>query len=113
MTFATTLASLYAVSGMASCACYGPQLLRLIRSAEARRSMSLISWGGWLVFSGIALLYALVLGTPEMVLVSGLGTLCQSVVVALALGQKIHDRRMRKGPAPRGTGPLEPPVTQA
>lgn len=97
MTFAATLASLYALSGIASCACYGPQVLRLVRCAEARRSMSLLSWGGWLVFSGIALLYAMVLGPPEMVLVSGLGTLCQTVVVALALGQKISDRKKEKG----------------
>ncbi|MBC7953490.1 MAG: hypothetical protein H7Z12_16925 [Rhodospirillaceae bacterium] len=113
MTFATTLASLYAMSGIASCVCYGPQVLRLVRSAEVRRSMSLLSWGGWLGFSGVAFLYAMVLGPPEMVLVSGLGTLCQAIVVALALGQRMTDRKMRKGPAPRGASPLDPPVTQA
>jgi hypothetical protein len=110
MTLASTLASLYAVSGMASCACYGPQLLRLARSPEARRSMSLLSWGGWLGFSVIALLYAAVLGRPEMVLVSGVGTLCQMAVLALALAQRIADRKMQKRPAPCGASPLNTPV---
>ncbi|MBC7905533.1 MAG: hypothetical protein H7Y60_02140 [Rhodospirillaceae bacterium] len=113
MTFANALANLYAMSGIAACACYGPQLLRLMRSADARRSMSLLSWGGWLALGAIALLYAAVLGSPEMVLVNGLNWACQAVVVVLTVAQRLADRKTQKGPAPCGASPLEPPVVQA
>ncbi|HTH15321.1 MAG TPA: hypothetical protein VL974_01600 [Magnetospirillum sp.] len=107
MTLAAALSLLYAVSGMLSCACYGPQLLDLARKAEARRAMSLASWGGWLAVSTVNLAYAtLVVHQPEMILVTTLGALCQATVVFFVAGQRLRDRRQTKragppaGPAP-------------
>lgn len=94
MTFADVLSTLYAASGIAACGCYGPQILRLWRNAEARRAMSLASWGGWLCLSLVAVLYAtVVVGQGEMQMVTGLNALCQAVVVALVAGQRRKDRR--------------------
>lgn len=94
MTFADALSTLYAASGIAACGCYGPQILRLSRSAEARRAMSLASWSGWLCLSLVAVMYAtMVVGQGEMQLVSGLNALCQAVVVTLVAGQRRTDRR--------------------
>lgn len=101
MTLVTALSNLYAASGIATCLCYGPQLIRLARSAEARRAMSLASWGGWLIMGTIALLYAaVVVGQPAMVLVSGLNAACLAVVVALVLGQRLADHQPRKTKRP-------------
>ncbi|MGE5477728.1 MAG: hypothetical protein ACM3Q1_13800 [Bacteroidales bacterium] len=97
MTLVESLSLLYAVSGVAGCACYGPQLARLARSAEARRGMALASWGGWLCLSLIAVLYAaVVVGQGAMVAVCGANALCQALVVALVAGQHCHDRRQSK-----------------
>lgn len=112
MTFANALASLYAMSGIAAGLCYGPQLLRLMRSDQARRAMSLVSWGSWLGLGAIGLLYAVMAGPPEMVLVNGLNTGCQALVVALALGQRLADRRTAKRAGTSWRQPSEQSVSQ-
>ena len=106
MTFSTALASLYAVSGILGCACYLPQILRLTRSAEARRAMSLATWGGWLALGAITLVYAIDLGQAEMVLVNALNSACQAVVVALMLLQRLADRKKQGGRPPQAPAPL-------
>lgn len=89
----TFLSTLYAFSGLAACAFYGPQVLRLTRHAEARRALALSSWCGWLAASVVAVLYAvMVTGETAMVAVSGLNAACQTVVVALVLWQRVSDR---------------------
>lgn len=94
MTLVDGLSLLYAASGVAGCACYGPQLLRLVRSETARRGMSLASWGGWLCLGAVALLYAtVVVGQTAMILVCCLNTLCQAAVVFLVLMQRRQDKR--------------------
>lgn len=106
MTFAEALSALYAASGVAACACYGPQLAALARSADARRAMSLASWGGWLGLGVIGTLYAaMVVGQVEMILVSGLNVLCQTVVVGLVAAQRWRDRQSKRAGTP-GAGPL-------
>lgn len=97
MTFVDTLSVLYAASGIAGCACYGPQIARLARAAAARRAMALASWVGWLGLSLVAVLYAAVgAGQGAMLLVSGLNALCQAAVVALVAGQRWRDRQERR-----------------
>lgn len=97
MTLVDTLSILYTASGIAGCACYGPQLLRLARSAAARRAMALASWLGWLGLSGVAVLYAMVVARQEaMVVVCGLNALCQGAVVALVVDQRRRDYRQSK-----------------
>jgi hypothetical protein len=108
MTFTAALASLYAVSGILGCACYVPQILRLARSPEARRAMALATWGGWLALGTITLVYAIHLGTAEMVLVNGLNSACQIVVVGLVVAQRLADRRgqRQKGRPPQAPAPV-------
>lgn len=107
MTFADALSALYAASGVAGCACYGPQILGLARNAEARRAMSLASWTGWLALGVVGILYAaLVVGQPEMLLVGGLNLMCQAAVVALVGGQRWLDRAAGKRAGTPGAGPL-------
>lgn len=87
------LSALYALGGVAACLCYLPQIHRLRRDVSARRAMSLLAWGGWFGVSTVTLLYAaLVVRLPEMMAVAGLNLLCQGIVFALALGQRLADR---------------------
>lgn len=91
--FNAVLTVLYTLAGIAACLCYLPQLHLLLRDAEARRAMSLLSWGGWFGGSGITALYAMVVvAEPEMVAVAGLNWLCQGAVFGLAVRQRFVDR---------------------
>ncbi|HLO77574.1 MAG TPA: hypothetical protein VK196_14045 [Magnetospirillum sp.] len=97
MPFAEVLSALYAASGIAGCACYVPQVLGLARNAPARRAMSLATWSGWLGLSLIGVAYAMVVvGQPELILVTSLNALGQAVVVALVAGQRLKDCRETK-----------------
>lgn len=88
------LTTLYAFSGIAACAFYGPQVWRLVRHAEARRALALSSWGGWLAASVVAVLYgSFVTGEAAMIVVSGLNAACQAVVVVLVAGQRLADSK--------------------
>lgn len=107
MTFADALSALYAASGVAACLCYGPQLAALARSAQARRALSLASWAGWLGLGVVGTAYAaMVVGQAEMVLVSGLNLLCQSVVVGLLVHQRWRDRKNKRA-GTCGADPVE------
>jgi hypothetical protein len=93
MTFASALSALYAISGIAACLCYLPQVWRLARNAETRRAMSLAAWGGWLAVSAVSLLYAVVVvGQPEMAAVSALNTMGQIAIVVPIAWQRWADR---------------------
>ena len=94
MTLAAALSALYALCGVAACAFYVPQVRRLLRDAEARRAMSLSTWGGWLVVGLVSTLYAgIVVGQPEMVAVALLNSCCQAIVFGLAFRQWLADRK--------------------
>lgn len=106
MTFAEALSTLYAASGVAACACYVPQLTALIRRAEARRAMSLASWTGWLGLGVVGIFYAaMVVGQAEMILVSGLNVLCQTMVVGLVAAQRWRDHTDKRA-GTSGAGPV-------
>lgn len=94
MTPADLLSALYAGAGIAACVCYLPQLRRLLREPAARRAMSLATWGGWLAVGAVSLAYAaVVVDSPEMVAVTAANGMCQAAVFALALAQRLADRR--------------------
>lgn len=99
MDLPAALSLLYAASGVAACAFYLPQLRLLSASADARRAMAPLTWGGWMVVGWVGIAYAvLVVGQREMIAVMGANTLCQSAVFAAAVGQRLADRRYRKRP---------------
>lgn len=101
MSFVGLISGLYAVGGVAAALFYLPQILRLLRSAEARRAMALVTWGGWIVVGTVTLLYAaVVVRQAEMVLVVSLNLTCQVAVFGLAVWQRFADRRGRARLAP-------------
>jgi hypothetical protein len=53
------LSILYGASGFAASALYLPQIVKYHRDHEARTSISLLSWGGWIGMTLVTILYAL------------------------------------------------------
>jgi uncharacterized protein with PQ loop repeat len=53
------LSVLYGVSGIAASAFYIPQILKYHRDQDARKSISLFSWGGWIAVTAVTVVYAL------------------------------------------------------
>lgn len=53
------LSVLYGASGIIASALYIPQILKYHRDHEARRSISLLSWSGWIAIAMVTILYAL------------------------------------------------------
>ncbi|MGE5503830.1 MAG: hypothetical protein ACM31L_05355 [Actinomycetota bacterium] len=94
---ASLLATLYACSGVAGAVCYGPQLVHLWRVPEARRAMSPLTWGGWAAMGAVALAYAAFeVRAAEMVAVTAANWTCQCLVLAMALGQRLADRKTKR-----------------
>ncbi|MDA8232851.1 MAG: hypothetical protein M0006_16085 [Magnetospirillum sp.] len=94
---AELLTPLYAASGLAASAFYLPQMRLLFASAKARRAMSPATWGGWLAVAAVNQLYVTVVaGDRAMIAVGAASLACQGVVFALALGQRIADRRLSR-----------------
>lgn len=53
------LSILYGVSGVAASALYIPQIIKYHRDREARKSISLLSWSGWIAIAAVTILYAI------------------------------------------------------
>jgi hypothetical protein len=53
------LSILYGASGIAAAALYLPQIRKYRREREACLSISILTWSGWIVITGITILYAL------------------------------------------------------
>ena len=88
------LSLLYGLSGLTSSALYIPQILKYRRDAEARRSISLLSWGGWIVIACITLLYALLVVKSRLFAgVVSLNILAQACVLAYGVRAHIEERR--------------------
>lgn len=89
------LSVLYGLSGIAASALYLPQILKYHRDREARMSISLLSWGGWIAIAGITILYALyVVHSPLIAMVACLNVIAQLAVVAYGLSARIDRRRV-------------------
>lgn len=52
------LSVLYGVSGVAASALYVPQIIKYHRDREARMSISLLAWSGWIAIAAVTILYA-------------------------------------------------------
>lgn len=80
------LSVLYGASGVAASALYVPQILKYHRDPDARKSISLLSWGGWIAIAAITILYALyVVKSPLIAMVAGLNVMAQLMVLAYGL----------------------------
>ena len=95
------LSLLYGLSGLASAALYLPQIMKYRRDPEARRSISLLSWGGWIVIACITLLYALFVVRNRLFAgVVSLNILAQCSVLTYGVRARIEERRLTASTPP-------------
>ena len=93
------LSVLYGASGITASALYIPQILKYHREPESRESISLLSWGGWIVIATITIAYALcVVKNMLIASVAGLNVLAQITVLAYGISA-----RFRQSPYPLRT----------
>ena len=91
------LSVLYGISGIAASALYVPQILKYHREPEARLSISLLSWGGWIAIAVVTILYALyVVKSALFATVAGLNVIAQLTVLFYG----VHARLARKTTSP-------------
>lgn len=80
------LSLLYGISGVTSSALYLPQILKYRSDPDARRSISLLSWGGWIAIACVTLMYALFVVKSKLFAgVVSLNIVAQSSVLAYGL----------------------------
>lgn len=84
------LSVLYGISGIAASALYVPQILKYHRDPEARLSISLLSWGGWIAIAVVTILYALyVVKSPLFAMVAGLNVIAQLTVLFYGVNARL------------------------
>lgn len=84
------LSVLYGASGIAASALYVPQILKYHRDRDARLSISLLSWGGWIAIAAVTILYALyVVKNPLFAMVAGLNVIAQLTVLFYGLSARL------------------------
>jgi len=83
----------YGASGIAAAALYIPQILKFRQDRAARRSISLLSWSGWIAIAAVTVLYALyVAKSPLIAMVAGLNALAQSIVLYYGIRERLAQR---------------------
>lgn len=87
------LSLLYGISGITSSALYLPQILKYRRDREACRSISLLSWGGWIAIACVTLMYALfVVKSRLFASVVSLNIVAQSSVLSFGVRARLAER---------------------
>lgn len=98
------LSTLYGVSGIAASALYFPQILRYHRDRDARRSISLLTWSGWIVVTFVTILYAAyVVKNTLFTTVAGLNAAAQATVLAYGIAARLEGHLAGR-PGQRRTG---------
>jgi hypothetical protein len=89
------LSVLYGASGIAASALYIPQIIRYHRDPNARQSISLLSWGGWIGIAFVTILYALyVVKSPLFAMVASLNVVAQITVLFYGLSARWGDNQL-------------------
>jgi hypothetical protein len=102
------LSILYAVSGVAASALYVPQIIKYHCDRESRRSISLVSWGGWIAVASVTILYALyVVKSWLFAAVAGLNVAAQVTVLFYGLKARLNRQAAVALATPTGVG--QPP----
>ncbi|QDZ30051.1 hypothetical protein [Noviherbaspirillum sp. UKPF54] len=84
------LSVMYGASGIVASALYLPQILKYHRDLDARRSISLTSWSGWIAIAMIAILYAIVVVKNYLIAaVAGLNVAAQTVVLFYGVNARL------------------------
>lgn len=87
------LSVLYGASGLAASALYFPQIVRYHRDQEARLSISLLSWAGWIAIAAVTILYALlVAGSQLIAAVAALNAVAQLIVLLYGVHARLTNR---------------------
>ncbi|HJV86119.1 MAG TPA: hypothetical protein VJ698_11660 [Noviherbaspirillum sp.] len=87
------MSALYGASGIAATALYLPQILKYHRDREARLSISLLAWSGWIAIAAISVLYALVVArNPLFAMVAGMNIAAQLVVLSYGIASRVRRR---------------------
>ncbi len=87
------LSVLYGVSGFAAAGLYVPQILKYHRDSQARLSISLVSWTGWLAIAAITVVYALyVVKSYLIAMVASLNAIAQIIVLSYGLQARLSHR---------------------
>ena len=85
------LSVLYGASGIAASALYIPQIIKYHREPQSRESISLLSWGGWIVVASITITYALlVVNSTLIAAVASLNVLAQITVLAYGISARLR-----------------------
>jgi hypothetical protein len=85
------LSLLYGISGVTSSALYLPQILKYRRDRDACRSISLLSWGGWIAIACVTLMYALfVVKSRLFASVVSLNIVAQSCVLSYGVRARLQ-----------------------
>lgn len=94
------LSVLYGASGIAASALYVPQIIKYHRDPDARRSISLLSWGGWIAIAIVTILYALyVVKSPLFAAVAALNVTAQLVVLCYGVNARLERSHTSRSPA--------------
>lgn len=84
------LTLMYGASGVTAAALYLPQILNYHRNPEARASISLLSWGGWIAIACITILYALLVAdNPLIAAIAALNVLAQLAVLGYGIKARL------------------------
>lgn len=82
---------LYGISGIMAAALYLPQIRAYHRDPAARRSISLLSWGGWLGLACVTVLYALfVIRNPLVAGLAVLNIVAQGIVLFYGVRARLN-----------------------
>jgi hypothetical protein len=83
------LTVLYGLSGLSAAALYLPQIRTYHRDPTARASISLLTWGGWIVIALITILYATyVIDNMLIAAIAFLNLIAQVAVLAYGLNAR-------------------------
>lgn len=85
------LSVLYGASGITASALYIPQILKYHRDPASRESISLLSWGGWILIATVTIAYALVVVKSTLIAaVAGLNIVAQLTVLAYGIRTRLR-----------------------
>ena len=95
------LSILYGASGVVASALYVPQILKYRRDRDARLSISLVSWTGWIAIAAITIAYALLVVKSYLIAaVAGLNVAAQMVVLSYGVRARFSMRATVAGRKP-------------
>lgn len=88
------LSVLYGISGAVAAALYLPQIMKYRCDREARLSISLLAWSGWIAIAMVTILYALYVVKNYLIAgVAGLNIAAQAVVLSFGIRTRLARRK--------------------